>query len=113
MGKAHRAKSHLLDSMPQCTIRALCLTHSLSFSLALSTERYLYFIVLYDIVLQVIQLRGRLGGILNILTGMFGGGTNIVEKADQAVEKLQGYKERMVSRYYLYGVYVIQYSCCS
>lgn len=47
---------------------------------------------------QVIQLRGRMGGILNILTGMFGGGGGgIVEKADVAVEKLQGYKERMVS----------------
>jgi len=46
----------------------------------------------------VIQLRGRMGGILNLLNGMFGGGGNIVEKADVAVEKLQGYKERMVSR---------------
>lgn len=46
---------------------------------------------------QVIQLRGRMGGILNLLNGMFGGGGNIVEKADVAVEKLQGYKERMVS----------------
>ncbi|CAN0206159.1 unnamed protein product [Ectocarpus sp. 6 AP-2014] len=45
---------------------------------------------------KVIQLRGRMGGILNLLTGMFGGGTNVVEKADMAVEKLQGYKERMM-----------------
>lgn len=45
---------------------------------------------------QVIQLRGRLGGILNLLTGMFGGGNNMVAKADLAVEKLQTYKERMV-----------------
>lgn len=45
----------------------------------------------------MIQLRGRMGGILNLLTSMFGGGTNVVEKADMAVEKLQGYKERMVS----------------
>lgn len=34
---------------------------------------------------------------MNLLNGMFGGGGNIVEKADVAVEKLQGYKERMVS----------------
>lgn len=46
---------------------------------------------------QVIKLRGRMGGILNLLNGMFGGGGNIVEKADVAVEKLQTYKERMVS----------------
>ncbi|CAM9691052.1 unnamed protein product [Scytosiphon promiscuus] len=46
---------------------------------------------------KVIQLRGRMGGILNLLNGMFGGGGGgIVEKADVAVEKLQGYKERMV-----------------
>ncbi|CAN0365115.1 unnamed protein product, partial [Ectocarpus sp. 12 AP-2014] len=45
---------------------------------------------------QVIQLRGRMGGILNLLTGMFGGGNNVVKKADMAVEKLQGYKERMM-----------------
>ena len=45
---------------------------------------------------QVIQLRGRLGGVLNLLTGMFGAGGNLAEKADLAVEKLQGYKETMV-----------------
>eukprot|EP00752_Nemacystus_decipiens_P006686 g6013.t1 len=45
---------------------------------------------------KVIQLRGRMGGILSLLNGMFGGGGNIVEKADLAVEKLQDYKEKMV-----------------
>ncbi|CAN0001477.1 unnamed protein product, partial [Laminaria digitata] len=48
------------------------------------------------VVTVVIQLRGRLGGVLNLLTGMFGGGGGLVEKADMAVEKLQGYKETMV-----------------
>lgn len=33
---------------------------------------------------------------MNLLTGMFGGGGGFVEKADLAVEKLQGYKETMV-----------------
>eukprot|EP00904_Undaria_pinnatifida_P003458 jgi/Undpi1/13112/HiC_scaffold_8.g02774.m1 len=45
---------------------------------------------------KVIQLRGRLGGVLNLLTGMFGAGGNLAEKADLAVEKLQGYKETMM-----------------
>lgn len=53
---------------------------------------------------QVIQLRGRLGGVLNLLTGMLGGGNKVVERADIAVEKLQGYKERMVRETgYLFG----------
>lgn len=57
---------------------------------------------------QVIKLRGRMGGILNLLNGMFGGGGNIVEKADVAVEKLQGYKERMVSlRTHVFGLLVV------
>lgn len=39
-----------------------------------------------------------MGGILNLLNGMFGAGGNIAEKADVAVEKLEDYKEKMVSR---------------
>lgn len=45
---------------------------------------------------KVIKLRGRLGGILSLLSGMMGSGTNVVEKADQAVEKLQEYKLTMM-----------------
>lgn len=55
---------------------------------------------------QVIQLRGRLGGILNLLTGMLGGGNKVVERADMAVEKLQGYKERMVREIVFSGVHI-------
>ncbi|CAM9595084.1 unnamed protein product, partial [Discosporangium mesarthrocarpum] len=49
-----------------------------------------------DINALVIQLRSRIGGLLNMFKTMMGTGDTLIDKVDTAVEKLQGYKEQIV-----------------